>query len=180
MSSSTACAQAKVPCSLLAGKLMPLPTLQHSWSHVALDFAHSQKLRVTPPFLLSLTGSPITSEVLKRFMEKLGISVSFRSGYHPQTNGQMECANQISHFLRTFCADNQWDWAHFIPWWSIHRTLSATHITPFQWIPRFKPPLFPWSASPMDSPAVDDWFRRREQVWENTHQHLEQAANQNK
>ncbi|XP_053085256.1 tyrosine-protein phosphatase non-receptor type 5 isoform X3 [Pangasianodon hypophthalmus] len=41
-------------------------------------------------------------------------------------------------------------------------------------------PLFPWNTSPSIFPAVDDWFKRSEQVWEVAHQHLEQATKMNK
>lgn len=45
-------------------------------------------------------------------MEKLGITVSLMSGYHPQANGQVEKAHQeIGQFLSTFCANNQEAWA---------------------------------------------------------------------
>lgn len=44
-------------------------------------------------------------------MEKLGVSVSVTSGYHPEFNGQVEQVNQeIGRFLRTFSVDNQDDW----------------------------------------------------------------------
>lgn len=38
ISSCTACAQAKVPCALLASKLMPLPNPQCLWPDLVTDF----------------------------------------------------------------------------------------------------------------------------------------------
>lgn len=38
ISSCSSCAQAKVPWTLPIGKLLPFRTLQHPWSHIAIDF----------------------------------------------------------------------------------------------------------------------------------------------
>lgn len=38
VTSCTACARAKVPCTFPTGKLLPLPTPQRSWSHLSIDF----------------------------------------------------------------------------------------------------------------------------------------------
>ncbi|KAL6460098.1 hypothetical protein MHYP_G00318570, partial [Metynnis hypsauchen] len=37
----------------------------------------------------------------------------------------------------------------------------------------FPPPLAPWTGVQTGVPAVDDWMRRSEQVWEQTHQHID-------
>jgi hypothetical protein len=43
-------------------------------------------------------------------MEKLGITVSLSSGYHTQSNGQMERMNQeLGRFLRSHCQDSNFD-----------------------------------------------------------------------
>lgn len=36
--------------------------------------------------------------------------------------------------------------------------------------------LLPQNATPTDAPTVDEWFKWSKQVWESTHQHLEQVA----
>lgn len=47
----------------------------------------------------------------------LGVSISLTFGYHPQTKGQLERANQeLGQFLHSYCSDNQEDWAKFLPW----------------------------------------------------------------
>ena len=39
-------------------------------------------------------------------MERLGVSVSLTSGYHPESNGQVERVNQeVGMFLRSYCHD---------------------------------------------------------------------------
>lgn len=79
-------------------------------------------------------------------MEKLGISVSLMSDFHPQANGQIERANQeIGCFLRAFCAGNQEDWVQFLPWADYAQN------------------------------TIKVWFQRSEQVLEQA-QHLQHAA----
>lgn len=53
----------------------------------------------------------------------------------------------------------------------MHRTHYDTYLTPFQYVLGYKS---------TDSPAVDNWFQSSEQVWESTHQCLEQVAQSNK
>lgn len=97
--------------------------------------------------------------------------------FHHQANGQLEKANQeISCFLRTYCANKQEDWAQFLPWVeyaqnSLRRL--ATKLTPFQCVLTYKPPLLP---IPMDLPTVDRWLKQSEQVWKQAHQHLEHTT----
>jgi hypothetical protein len=39
-------------------------------------------------------------------MERLGVSVSLTSGYHPESNRQVERVNQeVGMFLRSYCQD---------------------------------------------------------------------------
>lgn len=113
---------------------------------------------------MSDRGPQFTSHVWESFMEKLGITVSLTSGYHPQANGQVERANQeIGRFLRTFCSTNPEDWSRFLPWAEyVKNSLrhSATQLTPFQCVLGFQRPLLPWNDNPTDSPSVDDWFSR--------------------
>ena len=50
-------------------------------------------------------------------MERLGVSVSLTSGYHPESNGQVERVNQdMGRFLRSYCQDRLGEWARFVSW----------------------------------------------------------------
>lgn len=223
VSSCSTCAQSKVPQTLPAGKLNPLPITECLWSHIAINFLRdllesqgnmtllvvsdwfSNSLRLIPlptipsdfttaellfqhvfryfgipEEIISDRDPQFTSRVWSSFMEKLGITVSLTSGYHPQVNGQVEQANQeVRCFLQSFCAAKPEDWSRFIPW-AEHTQYSlrhlATHLTPFQCVLGYQLPLFPRNTNPTDSPIVDQWFQQSEQIWEGTHQHLERAT----
>ncbi len=49
-------------------------------------------------------------------------------------------------------------------------------MTPFQCVLGYHPPLFPWSGEPSSVPAVDDWIRRSERVWDSAHVCLQRAV----
>ena len=39
-------------------------------------------------------------------MERLGVSISLTSGFHPESNGQVERVNQdVGRFMRSYCQD---------------------------------------------------------------------------
>ena len=116
--------------------------------------------------------------------EHLGVSVSLSSGYHPQSNGQCERDNQeLGKFLRLFCFNNPADWSKYLVWAEIAQNSlisSTTRTTPFQCILGYQPPLAPWTGAQTDVPAIDEWMKRSEQVWEETHQRIEAAIQRQK
>lgn len=60
--------------------------------------------------ILNDRGVQFMSRVWFNFMEKLGVSETLTSGYHPQFNGWVGWANQkVGGFLRVFCSENQGD-----------------------------------------------------------------------
>ena len=49
-------------------------------------------------------------------MERLGGSVSLTSGFHPESNGQVERVNQdVGRVLLSYCRDRPGEWARYIP-----------------------------------------------------------------
>ncbi|KAL7865625.1 hypothetical protein SRHO_G00108720 [Serrasalmus rhombeus] len=127
-----------------------------------------------PENIVSDRGTQFTSQVWRVFMERLGITVSLTSGYHPQSNGQCERAKQeLGKFLRLYCHNNQHERHRYLPWAEIAQNSLislTTKITPFQCMYGYQPPLMPWTANPSEVPAVESWMSCREQVWEETHQ----------
>ncbi len=133
-----------------------------------------------PEDIVSDRGTQFTSQVWRAFCKHLDINVSLTSGYHPQSNGQVECLNQeIGRYLRTYCSREQHRWSEFLPWAEYAQnsiTHPSTGLTPFQCVLGFQPPLFPWSGEPSSVPAVDDWIHRSEGVWDSAHVRLQRAV----
>lgn len=61
---------------------------------------------------------------------------------------------------------------------------QSTGLTPFECALGCQPPLCPWDSTPIDVPAVDEWFHRAERIWEGAQtvlryavQHFTEQAN---
>jgi hypothetical protein len=93
-------------------------------------------------------------------MELLGVSISLSSGFHPESNGQVERDNQdVGRFLRSYCQDRPGECAAFVPWAemaqnSLHH--SSTNLSPFQCILVYQPVLASCHQSQTKAPAVED------------------------
>ncbi|KAK3540909.1 hypothetical protein QTP86_004164 [Hemibagrus guttatus] len=133
-----------------------------------------------PEDIVSDRGPQFTSRVWGSLCARLGIGVSLSSGYHPQSNGRAGRLNQeIRRFLRTYCSREQHRWSEFLPWAEYAQNSlihSSTGLTPFQCVLGYQPALFPWSGEPSDIPAVEEWYRRSQEVWERAHVRLQRAV----
>ncbi|KAK3545984.1 hypothetical protein QTP70_018816 [Hemibagrus guttatus] len=121
--------------------------------------------------IVSDRGSQFTFQVWGSLCARLGIGVSLSSSYHPQSNGQVERLNQeIGRFLRSYCSREQHRWSEFLPWAEYAQNSlihSSTGLMPFQCVLGYQPPLFP---------AVEEWYRRSQEVWERAHVRLQRAV----
>ncbi|KAK3528449.1 hypothetical protein QTP70_000145 [Hemibagrus guttatus] len=156
-------------------KLIPLKGLPTAMQSAEAMFNHVFRNFGLPEDIVSDRGPQFTSQVWGSLCARLGIGVSLSSGYHPQLNGQAEHLNQeIGRFLRTYCSREQHlPWAEYAQNSLIH---SSTGLTPFQCVLGYQPPLFPWSGEPSDVPAVEEWYRLSQEVWERTHVRLQRAV----
>ncbi|KAK3546467.1 hypothetical protein QTP70_026322 [Hemibagrus guttatus] len=132
-------------------QLVPLPgqptamdTAEHLFNHVFRYYG-------LPEDIVSDRGPQFTSRVWRAFFNRLGVTVSLSSGYHPQTNGQTERKIQeVGHFLRTFCHSHQESWSQFLGWVEYAQNLlrqPTTGLTRFQCVLGYQPPVpLGWGA----------------------------------
>ena len=89
---------------------MALQTAEALFTHIFRHYG-------VPEDIVSDRGPQLTSKVSRAFMERLGVSVSLSSGFHPKSNGQVERINQVvGRFLQSYCQDRPGEWSVFIPW----------------------------------------------------------------
>jgi hypothetical protein len=123
-----------------------------------------------PEDIVSDRDPQFTLRVWKAFMERLGVSVSLSSGFHPKSNGQVERVNQdVGRFLRSYCQNRLGERTVFVPWAEMAQNSlrhSSTNLTPFQCVLGYQLVLVPWHQSQTEAHAVDDWFRRAEETWD--------------
>ncbi|KAK7922179.1 hypothetical protein WMY93_009081 [Mugilogobius chulae] len=148
---------------------VPLPKLPSSSDTAKLLVQHVFRLHGIPTDIVSDRGPQFSSQVWKAFCQSLGSTVSLTSGYHPQSNGQTERANQdLESALRCITARNPTTWSSFLPWVEYaHNSLvsSATGMSPFMVSLGFQPPLFPAQEIEVAVPSVQAHLRRCRNIW---------------
>uniref|UniRef100_A0A8K9UIS2 Gypsy retrotransposon integrase-like protein 1 n=1 Tax=Oncorhynchus mykiss TaxID=8022 RepID=A0A8K9UIS2_ONCMY len=122
-----------------------------------------------PCGIVSDRGPQFTSAVCKSFCLAIGATVSLTSGFHPQSNGQAERANQkMESTLRCLVSSDPTSWSSQLPWVEYaHNTLpsSATGMSPFQCLYGYQPPLFPSQERDLSVPSVQAHIRRCHRTW---------------
>ncbi|KAK3561808.1 hypothetical protein QTP86_014376, partial [Hemibagrus guttatus] len=161
-------------------RLIPLKGLPMAMQSAEAMFQHVFRNFGLPEDIVSDRVSQFTSQVWGSLCAHLGIGVSLSSGYHPQSNGQVERLNQeIGRFLRSYCSREQQRWSEFLPWAEYAQNSlihSSMGLTPFQCVLGYQPPLFPWHGEPSDVPSVEEWYRLNQEVWEHAHVRLQRAV----
>ncbi|RXN29843.1 Retrotransposable element Tf2 type 1 [Labeo rohita] len=99
----------------------------------------------------------------------IGTTSSLSSGFHPQTNGQTERANQqLERFLRCFAGEHQRSWARYLVWAELSNnihTSSATNLSPFEVCYGYQPPVFEHQEPEVDVPSAQELVRRCRRLW---------------
>lgn len=99
----------------------------------------------------------------------LGISVSLSSGFHPQTDGQTERANQeIETKLRILCESDPTKWSHNLP--LVEQAINAlpsctTGLSPFYVVYGFQPPTFSIQEREAKVPSAYAAAVRCQRIW---------------
>ena len=136
--------------------LIPLTKLPSASETAQLLVTHI-RIHGIPADIVSDRGPQFTARFWKAFCTLIGTSISLSSGFHPQSNGQTERANQsMETVLRCLCAHNPASWSTQLPWaeYAINgHTLSATKLSPFEYCLGYQPPLFPSQEQQMKHQA---------------------------
>ncbi|KAK7933592.1 hypothetical protein WMY93_004488 [Mugilogobius chulae] len=161
VSACSVCARNKSSHRAPSGLLRPLPVPHRPWSHIAVDFVTG--LPPSEGHCLR-QGPTVHFPGLEAFCRAIGATVSLSSGYHPQTNGQTERANQdLEAAIRCVAADHPASWSTHLPWIEYsHNTLvsSATGMSPFMASNGYQPPLFPTQERAVAVPSIQVHLRR--------------------
>lgn len=92
-------------------------------------------------------------------------------GFHPQSNGQVERANQQRETtLRCMTSEKPSFWTRQLHWveYSINSLPSASSgLSPFEWLSYYKPPplLFPALEVEVGVPSAQAFVRQCHQTW---------------
>lgn len=109
------------------------------------------------------------SRFWKAFCQLIGATASLSSGFHPQSNGQMELTNQqIETTLRCLVSSNPTSWSKHLIWVEFaHNTLrqSSTCMSRFECQYGFQPPLFSEQESEVGVPAAQHLVQCCCRVW---------------
>jgi len=163
---------------------VPLSKLPSALETAELLVHHVFRLHGIPMDIVSDRGPQFSSQVWRAFCGALGARVSLSSGYHPQSNGQTERANQdLEAALRCVCARNPSSWSVQLPWVEYaHNSLStsATGMSPFMVMYGFQPPLFPSQEDEVSVPSVQEHLRRVRRVWREARAALVRSAARNR
>jgi transposase InsO family protein len=89
----------------------------------------------TPRIVVSDRGPQFVAAFMRELYKLLNIKLAMSTAYHPQTDGQTECVNQVLEgYLRIFTSRQQDDWDDFLPTgeFQYNNTVhSSTQQTPF-------------------------------------------------
>lgn len=151
---------------------IPLPSLPSAKDTARLMVQHVFRIHGLPMEVVSDRGPQFTSAFWKAFCKLLGASVCLSSGFHPQSNGQTERANQqLETVLRCVASQNPTSWSQQLPWaeYAINSHISSsTGRSPFECSWGYQPPLFPDQEREVGVPSAEAFIRRCRRTWKHT------------
>ncbi|KAL0159335.1 hypothetical protein M9458_043060, partial [Cirrhinus mrigala] len=134
-----------------------------------LILEHVVRLHGFPQDIVSDRGPQFTAKFWQAFCRLVGTTSSLSSGFHPQTNGQTERANQqLERFLRCFASEHQRSWASYLVWAELSNNLhtsTATGLSPFEVCYGFQPPIFEHQEPEVEVPSAQQLVRRCRRLW---------------
>ncbi len=132
--------------------LVPLPKLPSAKETAQLVIS----IHGLPVDVVSDRGPQFVSRFWQEFCRQIGASTSLSSGFHPQTNGQCERANQdLERALRCLAFRNPVSWSQQLTWIEYsHNTLpvASTGMSLFECSVGYLPP--PPPCFPLRNPML--------------------------
>ena len=148
---------------------VPLPKLPTAKETAQVVIEQVFRIHGLPRDVVSDRGPQFTSTFWKEFCSLLGATVSLTSGFHPQSNGQSERANQeLEKALRCMVSRDPHSWAQQLTWVEYaHNSLtcSAIGMSPFQCVYGYQPPLFNSREVEVTCPSALAYSRRCRRTW---------------
>ncbi|KAL0185658.1 hypothetical protein M9458_017328, partial [Cirrhinus mrigala] len=149
--------------------LVALTGLPSAKTTAELILEHVVHLHGFPKDIVSDRGPQFTAKFWQAFCRLIGTTSSLSSGFHPQTNGQTERANQqLERFLRCFAGEHQRSWARYLVWAELSNnihTSSATNLSPFEVCYGYQPPVFEHQEPEVEVPSAQQLVRRCRRLW---------------
>ena len=141
---------------------VPLPKLPTALETANLLILHVFRLHGIPTDIVSDRRPQFASQVWKAFCRGLGATASLSSGYHPQSNGQTERANQdLEAALRCVASRLPASWSTHLPWVEYNSLVSsATGMSPFMVTCGFQSPIFPNQEADAAVPSIQAQFKK--------------------
>ncbi|KAI2650848.1 Transposon Tf2-8 polyprotein [Labeo rohita] len=135
--------------------LVALTGLPSAKNTAELILEHVVRLHGFPKDIVSDRGPQFTAKFWQAFCRLIGTTSSLSSGFHPQTNGQTERANQqLECFLRCFAGEHQRSWARYLVWAELSNNI---HILCHQPEPIREPEV--------EVPSAQQLVRRCRRLW---------------
>ncbi|KAI2647554.1 Transposon Tf2-6 polyprotein [Labeo rohita] len=109
-----------------AAHFIPLPKLPSAKETAATVVDHVFRIHGLPMDVVSDRGPQFISRFWREFCRLLGASVSLSSGFHPQSNGQTERANQdLERVLRCLVSQNPSSWSQQLSWVDLNSEVAV-------------------------------------------------------
>ncbi len=167
-----------------AAHFVPLPKLPSAMETAQVVVDHIFRIHGLPVDVVSDRGPQFVSRFWKEFCRQIGASTSLSSGFHPQTNGQSERANQdLERTLRCLASHSPSSWSQQLPWVEYsHNSLpvASTGMSPFQCSMGYQPPLFPAQEPEAAVPSALAFVRRCRRTWKRAKEVLARASRRTK
>lgn len=147
-----------------AAHFVPLSKLPSATETAQLLVHHVVRLHGIPTAVLSDWGAQFSSGIWHTFCRAISVKVSLSSGYHPQTNGQMQRANQhLEATLRCVAAADPISWSSQLQWVEYvfnMQTCTATGRSPFEASVGYQPPRFSEQEEEITVSSVQQHLQR--------------------